>query len=240
MANPRENISAITLRNGKVLGEKEVNDDQNHRPQAREASRTRGDPLCSSGEEDSVDRTCGSNTRTRGSVSGEFSPSSPLGHPQVEISGRGFNSNPSFPEYTEETDDEEVEEETEEEAIIVTSPREQPTNQGCNVVRRVHNEVLLISEDTPISTCGENHIHRGRDPSLGDLMITASRSRPRSDSRDHGRPPDPYKYGGARKKRRKKVWRPRVLNGLRFKPFLEWFQCKVVHSAGLRGSKEYG
>jgi len=74
----------------------------------------------------------------------------------------------------------------------------------------------------------------------GDLTITAARARPRFDSRDRGRPPDQSKYGGVRGRIEKKVGRPAVLSGLRFKPFQEWFHFEVVHTAGLRGSKEYG
>ena len=74
----------------------------------------------------------------------------------------------------------------------------------------------------------------------GDLTITKARARSRFDSRDRGRPPDPSKYGGVRGRIEKKVGRPAVLSGLRFKPFQEWFHFEVVHTAGLRGSKEYG
>ena len=74
----------------------------------------------------------------------------------------------------------------------------------------------------------------------GDLTITKARARPWFDSRDRGRPPDPSKYGGVRGRIEKKVGRPALLSGLRFKPFQEWFHFEVVHTAGLRGSKEYG
>ena len=62
----------------------------------------------------------------------------------------------------------------------------------------------------------------------GDLTAIRARARPRFNSRDRGRPPDPSKYGG--------VWGC-VPSGLRFKPFREWFHFDVVHTAGLRGSK---
>ena len=65
----------------------------------------------------------------------------------------------------------------------------------------------------------------------GDLTAIKARARPRYDSRDRGSPSDPSKYGG--------VWGC-VPSGLRFKPFREWFHFEVVHTVGLRGSKEYG
>ena len=54
------------------------------------------------------------------------------------------------------------------------------------------------------------------------------------------RPPEKSKYGGDQKKKVKQVWRATEVNGLRFKPFHDWFRQMILNAEVPQGPIGYG
>ena len=54
------------------------------------------------------------------------------------------------------------------------------------------------------------------------------------------RPPEKPKYGGDQKKKVKQVWRVAEVNGLRFKPFHNWFRQMILNAEVPQGPIGYG